>query len=164
MKLLNYTSNLYKQSTCFKAMLSFAFENIGIFNFLDIMSVWKLLSLCLSGIYDNFVLKWCSLYSIKKIHTSYCAMRLKNVTVVYLRLYIKCFIDWLYVNFNLSFMIQSVSIFNLSGLHSVKILLLYWLGCTILLGTMSSASTNLLIHKTIRSLLCSNQVRVKTSD
>lgn len=129
------------------------------------MWIWKLLSVLSEWYLWWFVLKWCSLYSIKRnTQSGFYAMRLKNVMVVYTRLYIKCFIDWLYVNFNLSFMIQSVSIFNLSGLHSVKILLLYWLGCTILLGTMSSASTNLLIHKTIRSLLCSNQVRVKTSD
>lgn len=61
----------------------------------------------------------------RKKYGTFNVMKLKSVMVVYTRLHMKCFIDGLYVNFNLSFMIQSVSIFNLSGLHSVKILLLY---------------------------------------
>lgn len=75
-----------------------------------------------------------------------------------------CLIGRVGFNFDFRFMILSVSILNLKGLHSAKILLLPGLGCLILLGCIRPASTNLLIHKTVGSFLCSNQVRPKTSD
>lgn len=78
--------------------------------------------------------------------------------------YTKGLIGRLSFNFDFRFMILSVSILKLNGLHSAKILLLAWLGCLILLGSICPAFTNLLIHKTIKSLLRSNQVRLKTSD
>lgn len=43
-------------------------------------------------------------------------------------------------NSDFRFMILSVTTFNLSGLHSAKILLPSWLGCLMLLACLRSAS------------------------